>query len=128
MRAQPTLVTRALHRLPLLLAISLAACGEGDPTVDNSTLDRTSPSVTVLRTTSPDSIFAFTVTASDNLGVKFVTTALSGARSRSLADTVRSAVTAYTKQFTLVVPRNVVPGSQVTLVTRVEGGNGNRAA
>ena len=127
MRTQPTLVTRALHWLPLVLATSLAACGDGDPTVDNSTLDRTSPNVTVIRTTSPDSIFAFTVTASDNLGVKFVTTALSGALSSTLADTVRSAVTAYTKEFTLVVPRNVVPGSQVTLVTRVEDGNGNRS-
>ena len=75
-------------------------------TVDNSTLDRTSPSVTVVRSTSPDSIFAFTVTASDNLGVTFATTALSGALSSTIADTVRSAVTAYTKDFTLVVPRN----------------------
>ncbi|HYW51210.1 MAG TPA: hypothetical protein VE861_11420, partial [Gemmatimonadaceae bacterium] len=127
MRNEPTLVSRALHWLPLVLASSLAACGDGDPTVDNNTLDRTAPSVSVRRTTSADSVFAFTVTANDNLGVKFVTTSLSGALTASVGDTITSAVTAYSKQFAVTVPANVVPGSQVTLVTQVEDGNGNKS-
>lgn len=127
MRTEPTLVSRALRWLPLVLATSLAACGDGDPTVDETTLDRTAPSVTVLRATSPDSIFAFSVTANDNLGIKFVSVALSGALANSLADTVRAAVTAYNKEFSVTVPGNVTPGSQVTLVTQAEDGNGNRS-
>jgi hypothetical protein len=126
MRTEPTLVSRALHRLPLLvLATSLAACGDGNPNEDASNLDTTAPSVTVLRSISPDSIFAFSVRANDNLGVKFVSVELAGAIVRSVADTVRSAVTAYTKEFTVSVPGNVTPGSQVTLITRAEDGNGN---
>jgi len=127
MRTEPTLVSRALRWLPLVLATSLAACGDGDPTVDNSTLDNISPSVTVVRATSADSVFAFTVTANDNLGVKFVSAQLSGAVTVALADTVRTAVTAYSKQFTVAVPGNVTPGSQVTLITRAEDGNGNKS-
>ena len=127
MRTEPTLVSRALRWLPLVLAISLSACGEGDPTVDSGTLDRTAPSVTVLRVTSADSVFAFSVNANDNLGVKYVSTTLSGAFTAAVGDTVRSAVTAYTKEFTVAVPRNVTPGSQLTLVTQVEDGNGNKA-
>jgi hypothetical protein len=127
MRTEPTLVSRALRWLPLVLATSLAACGDGEPTVDETTLDRTAPSVTVLRATSPDSIFAFSVTANDNLGVKFVNVELGGALARSVSDTVRAAVTAYTKQFTVPVPGNVTPGSQVTLITQAEDGNGNKS-
>lgn len=121
------MVSRALRWLPLVLATSLAACGDGDPTVDNNTLDRTAPSVTVLRATSPDSVFAFSVRANDNLGIKFVNVTLAGALVRTVADTVRAAVTAYTKEFSVTVPGNVVPGSQVTLITEAEDGNGNRS-
>ena len=127
MRTEPTLVSRALHLTALVLATSLAACGDGNPTTDESTLDRTAPSVVVLRATSPDSIFAFTVRANDNLGVKFVTVSLGGAIVRSVADTVSSAVTAYTKDFAVSVPGNVTPGSQVTLISQAEDGNGNRS-
>ncbi len=127
MRTEPTLVSRALHLLPLVLATSLAACGSGDPTTDETTLDRTAPSVTVLRATSPDSIFAVTVNANDNLGVKFVNVEIGGAISRVVADTVRAAVTAYTKEFSIAVPGNVTPGSQVTVITRAEDGNGNKS-
>ncbi len=127
MRTEPTLVSRALHLLPLVLATSLAACGSGDPTTDETTLDRTAPSVTVLRATSPDSIFAVTVNANDNLGVKFVNVEIGGAISRVVSDTVRAAVTAYTKEFSIAVPGNVTPGSQVTVITRAEDGNGNRS-
>ena len=127
MRSEPTLVSRALHWIPLVLASTLTACGAGDPNVDQSTLDTTAPSVTVLRATSPDSIFAFTVRANDNLGVKYVSTTLSGALSRTVADTVKAAVTAYTKDFLVSVPGNVTPGSQVTLITQAEDGNGNKS-
>jgi hypothetical protein len=127
MRTEPTLVSRALHWLPLVLATALAACGDGNPNTDQSTLDRTAPSVTVLRATSADSIFAFTVTANDNLGVKYVTVNLLGALSRTVADTVKAAVTAYSKDFSVAVPGNVTPGSQVTLVTQAEDGNGNKS-
>ncbi len=127
MRTEPTMVSRALRWLPLVLATSLTACGDGDPTVDNNTLDRTAPSVSVLRATSPDSIFAFSVQANDNLGVKFVSVELAGALSRTVADTVRAAVTAYTREFSVRVPGNVVPGSQVTLISRAEDGNGNKS-
>ncbi len=121
------MVSRALRWLPLVLATSLTACGDGDPTVDNNTLDRTAPSVSVIRATSPDSIFAFSVQANDNLGVKFVSVQLAGALSDAVADTVRAAVTAYTKQFSVRVPGNVVPGSQVTLISQAEDGNGNKS-
>jgi hypothetical protein len=127
MRTEPTLVSRALHWLPLVLATSLAACGDGNPNVDESNLDTTAPSVVVLRAVSADSVFAFTVRANDNLGVKFVDVELGGAIVRVVADTVRAAVTAYTKDFLVSVPGNVTPGSQVTLVTRVEDGNGNKS-
>ena len=127
MRSEPTLVSNALRLIPLVLATTLAACGDGNPNVDESTLDTTAPSVTVLRAASPDSIFAFTVRANDNLGVKYVTTTLNGALVRTVSDTVRAAVTAYTKDFTVTVPGNVTPGSQVTLVTQAEDGNGNKS-
>jgi len=127
MRTEPTLVSRALHWLPLVLATTLAACGDANSIADQSTLDRTAPSVTVIRAASADSVFAFKVTANDNLGVKFVTVALGGAIVRTVADTVTSAVTAYTKDFTVPVPGNVTPGSQVTLVSVAEDGNGNKS-
>ena len=127
MRTEPTLVSRTRRLLPLLMAAALGACGDGNPTTDETTLDRTAPSLTVVRAASPDSIFAFTVTANDNLGVKYVTATLTGALTRAVGDTVRSAVTAYTKQFSVAVPRSVVAGTQVTLVTQVEDGNGNRS-
>ena len=127
MRSEPTLVSNALRLIPLVLATTLAACGDGNPNVDESTLDTTAPSVTVLRSTSADSVFAFNVRANDNLGVKYVSTTLSGAIVRTVSDTVRAAVTAYTKDFTVAVPGNVTPGSQVTLVTQAEDGNGNKS-
>ena len=127
MRTEPTLVSRALRWLPLVLATSLAACGDGDPNIDPTTLDSAAPSLTVRRATSPDSLFAFTVTANDNLGIKYVTVQLGGALGNALADTVRAAVTAYTKDFVVTVPGSVVPGSQVTLVTQAEDGAGNKS-
>ena len=125
MRTEPTLVTRTIRLLPLVFAVALAGCGDADPTVDQNTLDRTAPSLSVVRATSADSVFAFTVTANDNLGIKFVRAKLSGALQKSIADTVRAAVTAYTKNFTIAVPAAVTPGSQVILVTQAEDGNGN---
>jgi hypothetical protein len=127
MRTEPTLVSRALHWLPLVLATSLAACSDKESIADQSLLDNTAPSVTVVRATSPDSVFAFNVRANDNLGIKFVSVELKGGLSRTLSDTVRSAVTAYTKEFTVSVPNNVVPGTQVTLITQAEDGNGNKS-
>jgi len=125
MRTQPTLVSRTIRWLPLLLAGSLAGCGDSDPTVDQSTLDRTAPSLSVVRAASADSVFAFTVTANDNLGIKYVRATLSGALQTTLSDTVRAAVTAYAKSFSVAVPAAVTPGSQVTLITQAEDGNGN---
>lgn len=127
MCTEPTLVSRTIRCLPLLLAATLAGCGDGDPTVDQSTLDRTAPSLSVVRAASADSVFAFTVTANDNLGIKYVSAALTGALETSVADTVRAAVTAYSRSFTIAVPARVTPGSQVTLVTQAEDGNGNKS-
>jgi len=127
MCTEPTLVLRTIRWLPLVLAAALAGCGDGDPTVDQNTLDRTAPSLSVVRAASADSVFAFTVTANDNLGIKFVRATLSGALQTTVSDTVRSAVTAYTKDFRVVVPASVTPGSQVTLITQAEDGNGNKS-
>jgi hypothetical protein len=127
MRTEPTMVSRALRWLPLALATSLTACSDQSALDDQSTFDRTPPLVSVRRATSPDSIFAFTVTANDNLGIKYVRVSVGGALTDSLVEKITSAVTAYAKDFSIRVPGNVTPGSQVTLVTQVEDGNGNKS-
>ena len=43
MRSEPTLVSNALRLIPLVLASTLAACGDGNPNVDEQTLDTTAP-------------------------------------------------------------------------------------
>jgi hypothetical protein len=127
MRIEPTLVSRTIRWLPLLLASTLAACSDQEALADRSLLDTSPPQVSVARVTSPDSIFSFNVNARDNLGIKFVRVTIAGALSRTLADTVRSAVSAYSRDFSVSVPNNVVPGTQLTLITEVEDGNLNRS-
>jgi hypothetical protein len=121
----PTLVSRAPRLVLLAAAAFLAACGEGSPTVDPSTVDRDPPRVSTRRATSPDSLFAFTVTASDNLGIKFIRSELTGALVTAVADTFRTAVTQTDRTFSIPVPRSVPSGAQVTVVTVIEDGAGN---
>lgn len=122
----PMPATRAsLRPVHVAAALLLAACGDGSPTVDPTLVDRVAPRASTSRATSPDSLFSFTVTASDNLGLKFVRASLSGAITTTLADTLRSATTTLARTFTVPVPSSVAPGAQVVVVTQVEDGAGN---
>ncbi|MCU0625016.1 MAG: hypothetical protein MUF21_00790 [Gemmatimonadaceae bacterium] len=118
-----------VSRVPRLVLVTaaalLAACGDGSPTVDTGTLDQVAPRASTRRATSPDSIFAFTVTASDNLGIKYIRAALSGAITTAVTDTFRTAVTQTEKTFAIDVPRSVPSGAQVQVVVQVEDGNNN---
>ena len=74
----------------------------------------------------PDTAVTFTIKATDNLGLKTVSATLTGPGIvGTVADTIRSAMTDYTKSFSYPVPAGLAPGTPVVIVATATDGAGN---
>lgn len=113
----------------IALATAAAACGNTTNPAGVTLVDNVPPTVSVLPQTAPnDSSVAFTVQASDNLGLLNVYVTLSGPGiSGSLDTTFASTVTSVTIPYVVNVPPSVPPGSDVTVIASAMDGAHNLA-
>jgi hypothetical protein len=86
------------------------------------------PTVALTAPARSDSGLAFSVSATDGLGIKYVDVEVTGGVTASFADTVRTALTTFTKDYSVPVPASVAPGTAVVVVARATDGAGNRSA
>ena len=123
-------VTPAAGRAALaaLLVAALAACGSADDAGTDPFADQGRPTVDATRSDGEgnDTTVSFNVVARDNLGIKYVSVALSGNGVNGLAvDTIRSAMTEFTKQYSFPVSPSIPPGTSVLVVATAMDGAGN---
>lgn len=111
------------------LATVAAACGNTTNPAGGTLVDNVPPKVSVLPQAAPnDSSIAFTVQASDNLGLLNVHVTLSGPGiSGSIDTTFTSAVTSVTLPYVINVPPSVPPGTNVTVIASAMDGAHNLA-
>ena len=121
---------RALAAVAVLAGSALAACGEsGAAFAPDIVGDRTPPRVRLVdQKAAADSLIAFAVGASDNLGLKSVRVRVTGGVTRSFDTTLTSVVTSLDVPFTFVVSRAVPPGTSVLAVATATDGAGNSSA
>ncbi|MEO7823175.1 MAG: hypothetical protein ABIS15_06170 [Gemmatimonadaceae bacterium] len=107
-----------------MFALVLGACN--DSTSSDGTRDRIAPRVTLTAATGrPDTVIAFTTTASDNLGLKTVRVQAIGAVGLAFDTTFTSAVTNFQLPFTLFSSRSVPAGTPVIITATAFDGAGN---
>jgi len=107
-----------------MFALVLGACN--DSTSSDGTRDRIAPRVTLTAATGrPDTVIAFTTTASDNLGLKTVRVQAIGAVGLAYDTTFTSAVTNFQLPFTLFSSRAVPAGTPVIITATAIDGAGN---
>jgi hypothetical protein len=110
-----------------LAALILAACGEAENGTDPFS-DTGRPTVDALRSDAEgnDTTVSFNVVARDNLGIKYVSVSLTGNGVNGLAvDTIRTAMTEFTKQYNFPVSSSIPPGTSVLVVATAMDGAGN---
>ena len=129
---KPTIDTRSLasgrpRLLPfvgLALAVAIAACVNSP--VNGGMGDHFAPTVSLTPGTSTDSVMTFTISATDNLGLKNVDAVAAGPGISSICDTTfHSAVTTYSRVCTINVPPGVPLGTTVTILGQSVDGNNN---
>jgi hypothetical protein len=107
----------------LAVAIS-ASCSDEGVTPGG---DSRAPELTLARMDAPDTAVAFSVKVSDQFGIKYVDVAVSGGVETAFADTIRTAQTTFTRQYTIAVPRAVPPGTRIQVIARATDGAGNES-
>jgi hypothetical protein len=99
------------------LAVTLASCVSSDAT--NGLSDKNAPTVSLTPGAVTDSSMAFTISATDNLGLLHVD-AVAGSQSGQLGavcdTTFNSAVTSFSRVCNISVPSTVPIGTQVTIL------------
>lgn len=134
MRAAPLLQKRrgpisASWRLASLLVLA-AAC-RGDTLVDPPFPDAVKPAVALTKALNQtDTTLAFTVTATDNIGLKTVRVRLTGSVTTAFDSTFTAAITTVAVPLTIRVPASAPPGGTVNVIaTAVDGAaNGSDTA
>ena len=107
-----------------MFALALGACN--DSTSSDSTRDRIAPQVTLTASQGrPDTVIAFTTTATDNLGLKTIRVQAIGAVGLAYDTTFTSAVTNFQLPFTLFSSRAVPAGTPVIITATAFDGAGN---
>jgi hypothetical protein len=107
-----------------MFALALGACN--DTTSSDSNRDRVAPRVTLTAATGrPDTVIAFTTTATDNLGLKTIRVQAIGAVGLAYDTTFTSAVTNFQLPFTLFSSRSVPAGTPVIITATAFDGAGN---
>jgi hypothetical protein len=107
-------------------SISLAVAACNDTTSANGTMDRTPPTMTLTPITGgADTVIAFSARAKDNLGLRTIHVQAIGAVGVVFDTTFTSAVTDFTRGFTLFASRLVPPGTPVLITATAVDGAGN---
>jgi hypothetical protein len=107
-----------------MLALFFGACN--DTTSSDSNRDRVPPQVTLTAAIGrPDTVIAFTTTATDNLGLKTIRVQAVGAVGLAYDTTFTSAVTNFQLPFTLFSSRAVPAGTPVIITATAFDGAGN---
>jgi hypothetical protein len=107
-----------------MFALALGACN--DTTSSDSNRDRVAPQVTLTAATGrPDTVIAFTTSATDNLGLKTIRVQAIGAVGLAYDTTFTSAVTNFQLPFTLFSSRAVPAGTPVIITATAFDGAGN---
>lgn len=111
----------------LAAAVLVAACVQGDGAGGGVLADSTPPVVSITAATpTSDSVVAFSVLATDNLGLLTVRVSVSGPGISGAFDTTfNSAVTSVTLPYTVPVPSTVPPGTTVTVIASAVDGAHN---
>ncbi len=106
------------------ISLGVAACN--DTTSSNGTQDRTPPTMTLTPITGgADTVIAFSARAKDNLGLRTIHVQAVGAVGVLYDTTFTSAVTDFTRAFTLFASRLVPPGTPVVITATAVDGAGN---
>jgi len=127
--ARPTM-GRAVPRVALLLASGsalglLGACS-GDEVIDPPFRDAINPRVQIAKGNEvADTLLAFTVNATDNIGLKRVRVLLQGGVTATFDTVFTSAVTSLTIPITIKVPSSAPIGSTVNALAFAVDGAGN---
>ncbi|HKV52952.1 MAG TPA: hypothetical protein VJO52_17275 [Gemmatimonadaceae bacterium] len=118
---------RAGRYAGLAAAVLVAACVQGDGAGGGVLADSTPPVVSVTAAApSSDSVVAFNVLATDNLGLLAVRVSVSGPGISGAFDTTfNTAVTSVTLPYTVPVPSTVPPGTTVTVIASAVDGAHN---
>jgi hypothetical protein len=107
-------------------SISLAVAACNDTTSANGTMDRTPPTMTLTPITGgADTVIAFSARAKDNLGLRTIHVQAIGAVGVVFDTTFTSAVTDFTRGFTLFASRLIPPGTPVLITATAVDGAGN---
>ena len=109
------------------MSLGVAACN--DTTSTDATKDRTPPTIKLTPVTGgADTVISFSARAKDNLGLRSVHVQASGAVGVVFDTVFTSAVTDYTRPFTLFASRSVPPGTPVIITASTIDGAGNASA
>lgn len=114
----------ALAAVAASISLGVAACN--DTTSTNGTRDRTPPTVTLTPITGlADTVISFNTRAKDNLGLRTIHVQAIGAVGLVFDTVFTSAVTDFTRPFTLFASRSVPPGTPVIITASAIDGAGN---
>jgi YVTN family beta-propeller protein len=117
---------RGLALAAVAASISLVVVACNDTTAGNGTMDRTPPTMTLTPITGgADTVIAFSAQAKDNLGLRTIHVQAIGAVGVVFDTTFTSAVTDFTRPFTLFASRLVPPGTPVIITATAVDGAGN---
>jgi hypothetical protein len=118
---------RAGRIVGLAATVLAAACVEGSGAGGAVLADTTPPAVSITAAAAPsDSVVAFNVAATDNLGLLAVRVSIAGPGISGAFDTTfNSAVTSVTLPYTVPVPSTVPPGTTVTVIASAVDGAHN---
>jgi hypothetical protein len=117
---------RGLAQAAVAASICLVVAACNDTTSSNGTMDRTPPTMTLTPITGgADTVIAFSAQAKDNLGLRTIHVQAVGAVGVVFDTTFTSAVTDFTRPFSLFASRLVPPGTPVIITATAVDGAGN---
>lgn len=111
----------------VLIAAAFACSDSSASGVSGITGDTSPPTVTIAKTTSPDSVVAFNVGVKDNLGIKTIHVGVTGGVSKTFDTTFTTANTDVTIPFAIIAAASVPRGSPVFVVASAMDGAGNHS-
>ena len=117
--------SRLAAGLAAAVAVAAAfACSDSSSTA-GLTADGTAPTVALVKTSSADSVIAFSVGVKDNIGIKSIHVAVTGGVTTTFDTTFTSANTDVTIPFSILAPASVARGTPVLVSASAVDGAGN---